>query len=536
MTKETFRYIEYSDKNKFTKTNNTGRIELKKYTDDLLFYVDFDSTFNARYSEGDATATITGTATNENSGVFGQFGWLQNGSVEWSEQNFIDLQDEGCIKFRLRPTFINVSGRQNFVRTTNPIITSVPVVDNTIHKFGGACLNLLGNQEKRVSYNVDNVATTIQTGAINFFFKSDYTGTPTNNIGFIDIKNVADNNNRIIITHETDGKIYARIYDQVGTLIVEISFAWAADSNWHEFELNFDLNIGESRIFIDGIQYGATDNNIGTRINVNEAIYVGATTGYTCGIYIDDLAIFSTPQHTIGYKSRTIAFSGTESNIVLYAKYDTSLNLTSGIGTLAYLSTTPINNKYGIKLTVAGVLFGGGDTKITLVSGDTINDIRNKLEVAITGSGASTIILPEGNIRVYALTDGATILIEDPDTGQSLIDLLDGVITPEMPNAPTTDVNLFDFYNSNNNRIILIHDTESHLILKMYNSFGTLTVNQNMGLWNNNEITWYAFELNWNKSIGQFFKDGELFSVFQTGFTRGGTTKLKISSGTTDFL
>lgn len=534
---ETFRYIEYSDESKFTKIDDTGRIELKEYSDDLVFYTSFDSTFNAVFSKGDPNATIIGTTSNENSGVFGQYGFLQNGSVEWNSNNFIDLADEGCIKFRLRPEFNNAPGRQDFIRTTDPIITAVPDIDTIAgnHLFGGAALNLTGNEEKRVEYNINNISGMIQTGTIDFMVKFNYTGFPSTNIGLIDIKNVADNNNRIVITHEIDGNLYFRIYNQIGVEIVNISFAWVADLEWHNFEFNFDINVGETRAFIDGTQYGPTDISTGTRVNVTGFIAIGSVATNISNMFIDDLAFFSTVQHTTNFSVRTIAHTGSESNLILYAPYDTSLNLIVGVGTLTYSYTTPANSNYELKLTVDGVLFGGGDTIVTLESSDTINDIRNKLEVAIAGSGAETEILVTGNIRIKSNLDGATILIEDPDTGRSLISLLDGVEDPEMPNAPIADVNIFDFFSSDNNRITLIHNTESHFIIKMYNSSGILIVNQDMGLWNNFNTTWYAIEFNWNKTIAQFYIDGILFDVFSTGFIRGGETKLKISSGTVDF-
>lgn len=533
-TTETFRHIEYSDEGKFTRADD--RIELKEYTDDLLFYTSFDSTFNAIYSKGDPNAAITGTVTNENSGVFGQYGYLQNGSVEWPANNFSDLTDEGCIKFRLKPGFNNDPGRQDFIRTTNPIITAVPDIDTTAgnHLFGGAALNLAGNEEKRVEYNVDNISGMIQKGTIDFFVKFNYTGTPSTNISLIDIKNPADNNNRIVITHETDGNMYFKIYDQTGVEVVNINFSWVADSDWHNIEFNFDLNVGASRAFVDGTQYGATDVSTATRINVTGFIAVGSVTPSISNMFIDDMTFFSTVQHTANFSIRTIAHTGSESDLVLYATYDISLDLDVAIGTATY-STTPINSDYEIKLTVDGVLFGGGDTAVTLESSDEINDIRNKLEVAIAGSGAATEILANGNIRIKANLDGVTILIEAPDTGRNLITLLDGVGNSEMPNAPANDVFIFDFYSSDNNRIILIHDIDSHLVIKMYNSSGTLVVNQDMGLWNNNNTTWYAMEFNWNKTIAQFYMDGILFDVFSTGFIRDGETTLKLSSDTADF-
>lgn len=534
-TIEKFREIVYSDETKFVRQDD--RIELKEYTEDLLFYVPFDSTFNTKVSEGATAPTITGSCTTEDSGVFAQYGSLKNGSVKWDANNFVNLADEGCIKFRIRNDFINVPGQQDFTLTTNPNITTVPDLDATENKFGGASLNLLGSEEKRIEYDVDNISSMIQTGTINFFIKFNYTGSPVTNIGLIDIKNPADNNNRIVITHETDGRMYFKIYNQIGVEIVNINFSWAADTNWHNIELDFDLNSGATRSFIDGTQYGATSTATGSRINVTGSISIGSISTNISNQWMDDIAFFSSVKHTLSFTPRTIALSGAEANLIFYSKYDTSLNLNVGAGSLTYLSTTPSSSNYEFKLTVDGTLFGGGDTIISVSAVDTILSIRNKIETAITGSGAITEILPAGNIRIKAQVDGDEILIEEPDTGRSLLSLLGGVNPPEMANGPLTDVVFLDLYNgvNNNSRISLTHNTQSHLILKMYDTTGVLKINEDMGLWNNDNFTWFAFELNWNQTIAQFYIDGNLFKVLATGFQRDGEIPLTITSGTTDF-
>jgi hypothetical protein len=532
---ETFRYITYSDPDKFVQVDN--RIELKEYIDDINFYVSFDSTFNANYSEGDVTASVTGTATLENGGVFGQFGYLQNATVKYNVNNFANLTSNGCLKFRIRPTFNNAYGNMDFNATTNPIIVAVPVSDIAQKKFGGASLNLLGGASKNVKYNVDNVAGMLQTGTIDFFFKLNYTGAPSTNVGLIDIRDAADNNNRIVIYHGTDGRMHYNIFDQTGALIVDINFAWAADTAWHNTELCFDINAGASRAFVDGTQYGTTNTGTGTRVNVTDGVYVGSVSTNVSNQYMDDVAFFSTVWHTTNYAVRTAALAGTEVGLVLYGKYDTNINLAAGAGTLPAISTTPSSNNYKFKLYVDNVLFNGTDTSVSLVSSDTMTTIWGKLETAITGSGATSEMLSGGNIRVKSTTLGIPIRIEAPSSGDSLITLLGGVTVSQMRNGPVADVNIIDFYNESNNynRITLTHTTTSHLFMKMYDSTGTLKVNQDMGLWNNFQNTWYAFEFNWNPTIGQFYIDGSLFNIFMTGFSRGGDTRLILKSGVTDF-
>jgi hypothetical protein len=189
---------------------------------------------------------------------------------------------------------------------------------------------------------------------------------------------------------------------------------------------------------------------------------------------------------------------------------------------------------YGFQLTVAGSLFG--DTQVLLVTGDTMSDISDKINVAATGSDATATVTGSGNIRITCDTLGDSILIEEPTSGNSLITLLTSVGTAVIPNAPVTDAEILSFYNGvdDSNRISLIHDTSSHIILRMYDSAGDTQVNQDLGLWSNYYLNWYAFELDWNESLAQLFIDGTQFGVTSTGFSRGDSAYLFLQSNVGD--
>ena len=532
MAVESFRHIEYSNANDFVRQD--GRIELKEYQDNILFYADYDSVVDATFGVGDSSAAITGTAYTANNGAFAQHLFIQNGTVSYNKNNFATLTNKGTLKFRIKPDFNNAPGQQEFVLTSNPFITALPDIDNTAAKFGGGSLELVGSEEKRISYDVANISSITQIGTIDFFVKSNYDGTPSTRTTFLDIYNGTTDNNRITIYHEVDGNLYFRIYDQNGSLVVNVNFAWSFNSsNWYNFAFNFDLNAGASRAFIDGAQYGLTDTNTGTRVAlVGGYLGVGSTTPAISDSYIDDFAIFSVVRNTANYTIRNIAYTGTEASLVVYAKYDTSINLDVG-SVPAPSSTTPVNSDYNFKLAIDGTYYTGGDISVSLETDDTMTDVFNKIAAALTGANATINLLSGGNIRILANTDGATISIEEPDSGRSLLQLLGGVSEAILPNGPTTNTNLITLTNqtNNNNKVILTHTNDSHLLIKMYNSSGVLKVDQDMGVWSNDNIAWTAFELDWNKTIGQFYIDGNLFSVFQTGFTRSDDTALIITAG-----
>ena len=248
MPTEKFNYIEYSNENLFTK-DVSGKIALKKYTDDLLFYSSFDSTFDAIYSEGDETATVTGTVTNEISGVFGQTALLNTGSLSYDKVNFTDFTNEGSVQFRIKPDFLTGRGYQDFNLITNPIITAVPDLTTDEFRFGGASLYLLGTEQKNVAYNINNVSTMIQEGTIELSIK--FPSAPTANNMLFMIGNALNNNNKITATYDTNEDITFQVYDSTGVEIVNISFNWSADNLWHDFSFNFDLNNGSSKVFVD---------------------------------------------------------------------------------------------------------------------------------------------------------------------------------------------------------------------------------------------------------------------------------------------
>ncbi len=193
--------------------------------------------------------------------------------------------------------------------------------------------------------------------------------------------------------------------------------------------------------------------------------------------------------------------------------------------------TIPSGDSYYFKLYIGGDSFG--DTFVVLQPGDTMVDISNALNLSITGATAT---VESSKVRITADSDGDSISIEAPASGNSLITLMGGVDDSVIPNAPTANAEIFGFYDgsSDSNRISLIHDTDSHLVLRMYDNNGDTQVDQDFGLWSNHYLNWYAFELNWNESITQLFVNGTQFGVTSTGFSRGDSTYLFLQSNSGD--
>ena len=534
---ETFRFIEYSNSSRFIKTPE-GRIELKKYTEDLVLYSNFDGLNRAMFGKGVLSPTASGTLFNSNNGVFGQHVYLQNAFLRYDKSNFYNLTKEGSIQFRIKTDFNNAVGSQSFSRTTNPIITSLPSLSSDFN-FGGGSLDLRGDEEKRIEYNVLNVETMVQEGTIDFFFKSNYSGAPTKNVQYFDLYNGSNNNNRITITHQIDGNIYVNFYDQVGDLIDSISFAWASDpSSFFNLQVNFNFNLGQSRVFINGTQYGITSTATGTRVPmITGYVSLGSTLNeYISNFLIDDFAIFNRVLNTTNYRPRTNTFSESLTGLILLARYNLNMNLNIG-STPEPINIIPDESAYRFRLRVDGTIQGSGDILVNLNPNDTLNQVRGKIATAVSSFPVSVAIV-EGKITISSNTNGALLEILPPETGRNLLQVLDGVDPPKLPNGPSSDVIIFELFNQidNKNRITFTHTTNSHIIIRMWDNNGVLKVNNDIGEFTNWSHYWYAFEFNWNNSIAQFFIDGEMKSVFSTNFERQDSGSfLTIRSGINDF-
>ena len=531
MAIESFRHIEYSDENKFVREK--GRIELKKYTKDLIFYANYDSTLEAAYASSSITPIVSGNVSNKNNGVFAQHAHFENGYLNYHNNNFRDLKNQGSVQFRIKTDFNTAKGSQYFLATENPIVTSLPAVTTKNFRFGGASLELIGNETKRVNYNVNNISSVAQTGTFDFFLMANYTGTPSQRVGIVDVNNGVNNENRIYIYHDIDGRLYFMIYNQLGSVVVNINFDWVSNLNKNNVSFNFDLNSGNSRVFINGAQYGVTNTNTGTRIPLTGGyLGVGSSSPDISNYFIDDFAIFDVVRNTANYTVRNIALSGNENGLVFYAKYDTSLTANVGVSPVP-TSFIPSDSAYRFRLMLGNTLFTGGDISVSLTTSDTLINIFNKISTALNLADVSVLMTSENNIKIESNLNGVSVEILSPTTGRNLLNLLGGVSESILPNGPTVDTDIVEFYNGsdNNNRIIITHTTESKIRVRMYDKTGVLKVDKLTKIWSNKNTLWYAFEFNWDRTIAQILVNGKLFDIFSTDIDRSGGAGLFIRAG-----
>ncbi len=339
MRTESFRTITYSDIDKFEKVN--GRIQLKEYKENLIFYVPFDSTINAIYGADNLIATPT-SSTYElmNFGVFSQH-LLTETSIKYNKENFIDLTDEGTIQFRIRTDFSNGIGFQEFLSSTvstiaegtysfylsvdedTPILISFDLdgtesftdVFNTIAAEltpeTGAFASKISNKIRISSLNVSETIEITEGEDLSIIDllgglgSSKMPNPPSAETTILSIKNESDNNNRIDVIHNTSGNLLLKMYNNSGTLSVNKDFGiWNMSYlEFYAFELSWNKNFAQ--VFIDGdlLEFALTGFTRGT----SGDLYISGSTGNP--YKIDELIVYNKHTNFISYEPSTYALT-----------------------------------------------------------------------------------------------------------------------------------------------------------------------------------------------------------------------------------
>jgi len=173
----------------------------------------------------------------------------------------------------------------------------------------------LGHQDQRfVTFDAqDNMSadpppnTNLQNkGCVRFKYKPVYTGynPPTIQMMFHAYDSTSDTANRIRLHQSTNRYVYFQIYDSKGIQLVNASLGSTTmqATQWYEWEINWDLETGEHRIFFNGTLKGSVPVVTGTRhpadyFRIGE-IGPNPNGNYDSYFYMKDLIIFDEPQHT----------------------------------------------------------------------------------------------------------------------------------------------------------------------------------------------------------------------------------------------
>jgi len=177
--------------------------------------------------------------------------------------------------------------------------------------ISGGKLDLAHSDVRYISYSAVDNANSSNVGAFKFKVTANYSGSPIAISPFFSIgKTIGLNINEISLWHAVDGTLRLNIADWAGVLIISnASFGvWSpVISTEYEFELNYDVITGATRLFINGNQFGTTQSGTGIRTSAPTLLlFIGQfipNPTFLSNIYIKDFIVFNAVQHTSNYSS-----------------------------------------------------------------------------------------------------------------------------------------------------------------------------------------------------------------------------------------
>lgn len=152
-----------------------------------------------------------------------------------------------------------------------------------------------------------NNFTCTQQGTVNILVRPNYSGSPASHIQDFFFAGTAAGNKYVLIQHDTAGNLRFQIYDAASGLNFQITSPWSPTlGQTYELELNWDIDLGETRAFIDGTQFGATNTTTGTFNALGGTDFIRCGRGYwtfshNSNFSIDQFDVYDAVQHTAAY-------------------------------------------------------------------------------------------------------------------------------------------------------------------------------------------------------------------------------------------
>jgi len=248
-----------------------------------------------------------------------------------------------------------------------------------------------------------------QTGAIDFILKPNYSGNPGSNRTFFDVGPTSLN--RVSLQH-LNGSVNLQyiVYDSAGTPTATLISFWnPAAGVEYRFQVNWDLTVGASSIFIDGVQLGSTSPSTGTRIAPTTNLFIGTdsiTPSDLSNFEIGSFKVYPTVQNTANYTP------GPELPFTVYPLINPTIVINSPTildEVFTFVEVKSVTGSDDVKYTLnfAGVeYFWSG---IAWIVSDATYAQSNTAAEINTNGGHST--LPEGSMQLTARLhsdDGST--------------------------------------------------------------------------------------------------------------------------------
>lgn len=228
----------------------------------------------------------------------------------------------------------------------------------TASTVGGPVINSgeldLDGGSKYVDYPALGNADHAQQLTIRFLYRPNYSGTPSSIRYMFSIsRGISDTANELYLFHSSgNGNLVVRARDSVGATIYSTAISNFSPTlgQQYEFEVNFDFDAGETRVFIDGVQSGATISGSGSRSSDIGLFRIGANIAGSqiTNAKFKDLIVFDSVQHTSDYTpGASIPLTFYQEDIITFPDF-----IYSGLGSIqqfiSFASTLSSNIRFSL--------------------------------------------------------------------------------------------------------------------------------------------------------------------------------------------
>ena len=157
----------------------------------------------------------------------------------------------------------------------------VTITNNRLDLTGGGTIR----------YSADKNADMKQQGAVRIKITPNYSGAPSSITFLLKIsKTATSNENGIFLYHETNGNLYFMIKDYTGATLFQAGLgSWSPTAGQtYRFVVTWDITNGDSKVYINGTQFGNNQIETGIRDGNINSLQIGPG-----NFYAEDLEIFT---------------------------------------------------------------------------------------------------------------------------------------------------------------------------------------------------------------------------------------------------
>lgn len=287
---------------------------------------------------------------------------------------------------------------------TGTLVNGAIVANGKLDLTGGAAA-------KHSAYSASGNADHISKMAIRFDFIPNYTGSPssTTQTAFIIRKDdLGGNENLLGFNHMvTSGQFRLNLFNNIGNVNnIDFGVFSATSGVKVEVEINIDLTPSSEaiRLFIDGVQFGATSTIAVTRDSNINIFKIGGTANTE--FKIDNFIVFSEVQHTANYTPGIVIPA------IIFASDTIDLPnfLYTTVGAVQSLNLLAVTEVGTVRYTFEGKYFDGADwvnSDGSFAQANTLADVNTNI--------GTLVVIGETTISVQVVTTDSNTLASVED-------------------------------------------------------------------------------------------------------------------------